>query len=219
MRAGFELTTPGWVILAIVFTAQALKEMGIPSFGLTHTTLLFAGYQIFSGGLLLGIAVILSIFLGSLCGASQVFQLARWKGNWLLARLVGRGLVKSETVRKARRSLEGSAFIAVVSGRSIPGLMLPTSLLAGMLDIPASCFLPGVLIPLSLWVSGIVITGGTVRLIFVHISIPPTTLLYFLWPLIGLAGPGTIIHLWKRTAGPYNERIKIREDRSAEGLH
>jgi len=212
MRSGFELTTPGSVILVIVFVAQALKEMGIPSFGLTHTILLFAGYQLVSGSILLGVAVILSICLGSLCGAGLVFNLARWKGDRLLAGLVGQGLVKPEAMPRLQRILKGPSAITVATGRSIPGLMLPTSLLAGMLDIPASGFFTGVLIPLALWVSAIVVTGGTLKLVLPHIAISPEKLLALLWPLIGLVGVGTFLHLRKRTPGAKNGKLGNAED-------
>jgi membrane protein DedA with SNARE-associated domain len=184
MPISFERTTSEVAILVIVFFAQALKEMGIPSFGLTHSLLLYAGYQFSSGSPYLGAAIVLSTFLGSLCGASLIFYLARLMGDKLLAKLDRFGLIKPEAMAKAKTRLTKISFVTISIGRSIPGLMVPTSILAGILDFPVSSFLTGIIVTLSLWVVAIVTTGSVFKFFIPKINLPPDHLLFFLGPLV-----------------------------------
>jgi membrane protein DedA with SNARE-associated domain len=210
--AGIEQISSGLALLVIVFIAQVLKEMGIPSFGLTHSILLYAGYQFSSGSIYLGVAVILFIFLGSLCGASLIFQLGRLKGKKLLSKLEHHNLIKPEARLRAGNILTRSSFITISIGRSIPGLMLPSSILAGIRDMPVSSFLLGVIVPLSLWVSLIVTMGSTFNYFLPHIYIPPSRLLTFLWPFIAIILPAAAVYMWKRIADSQNGKDGIQKN-------
>ena len=212
MPAGIEQISSGLALLVIVFIAQALKEMGIPSFGLTHSIMLYAGYQLSSGSIYLGIAVILFIFLGSLCGASLIFQMGRLKGKKLLSKSERHNLIKPEARFRAGNILTRFSFITISIGRSIPGLMLSTSLLAGMLDLPVSRFLLGIIVPLSLWVSLIATMGSTFNLFLPHIYIPPDRLLTFLWPFIAIILPAAALYMWKRNADSQNRKDGIQKN-------
>ena len=206
MPASLAQASPGISILVIIFLAQALKEMGVPSFGLTHSLLLYAGYQFSSGSPYFGLAIILLTFLGSLCGASLIFHLARLKGDKFLAFLDRYGVVKPETLAKARSVLKSSSFMTISMGRSIPGLMLPTSILAGTLDFPISSFLSGVVVTLSLWVAVIVAMGTTFCHILPQIQISPDRLILFLGSLFVLGFLSGIVSMRKR-----NARVQYRK--------
>jgi membrane protein DedA with SNARE-associated domain len=171
-------------LLAIIFLAQALKEMGIPSLGLTHTLLLYAGYQLSSGNPSFGIVIILLTFLGSLCGASTIFFLARWRGDRFLAWLSLHGTIKAEGLARTTRILKASSFVTISIGRSIPGLMLPTSIVAGILDFPIPVFFSGILLTLSIWMAVIVTMGSTLKNFIPKIYISPSLLISLLGPLI-----------------------------------
>ena len=212
MPAGIEQVSSGLTLLVIVFIAQALKEMGIPSFGLTHSILLYTGYQFSIGNIYICVAVILFIFLGSLCGASLIFQLGRLKGKKLLSKLEHYNLIKPEARLRTGNILTRSSFITISIGRSIPGLMLPTSLLAGILDIPVPSFLLGIIVPLSLWVSLIVTMGSSFNYFLPHLSIPPDRLLTFLWPFIAIILPTTVLYMWKRIADSQNRKDGIQNN-------
>ena len=173
-------------IIVVIFLAQALKELGIPSLGLTHSLLLYAGYQISVGNHPIAVAIILFTFLGSLCGAFLIFVLARRKSDWLLAWLSRHGLIKAEAVDQGRRILTASSFGTVAIGRSLPGMMLPTSIAAGIMDFSIHAFLSGIVITLSIWVAFIVAMGTTLNYFIPQINISSTSLIGF--PLIILAG-------------------------------
>jgi membrane protein DedA with SNARE-associated domain len=198
MPASIGQATSGIAILVIVFIAQALKEMGIPSLGLTHSLLLYAGYQFSSGNPFFCMAIILFTFLGSLSGASLIFYLARSRYNKLLATLLHYSLIKSETMARARSILTKSSFVTVSIGRSIPGLMLPTSILAGTLDFSISNFLTSVVVTLSLWVIVIVTIGTTSTHIIPQINIAPDRLIIYLTPLIVLGVLSSAVYMWKK---------------------
>ena len=91
-------------ILVIIFLAQALKEMGIPSLGLSHSLLLYAGYLFSSGNPYFGGLIIIFTFLGSFCGAFLVFYLSRWRGDQLLAGMVHYGVIKPESYFTSKTS-------------------------------------------------------------------------------------------------------------------
>jgi membrane protein DedA with SNARE-associated domain len=186
MPASLVPASSGIAILVIVFLAQALKEMGIPSLGLTHSLLLYAGCQFSSGNPYFGSAIILFTFSGSLCGASLIFCLARRKGNKLQAWLDSYAVIKPDAMARARRVLTTCSLLTISMGRSIPGLMVPTSILASTLDFPVSSFFTGIIVTLSLWVAVIVTTGSTLDHFIPQINISPVSLLGFLVPIIGV---------------------------------
>jgi membrane protein DedA with SNARE-associated domain len=188
----------GIAILVIVFFAQALKEMGLPSLGLTHSLLLYAGYQFSSGNPDFGMAIILFTFMGSLCGASLIFCLARFNGNKLLEVFDHFGIIKPKAMKRARLVLIKSSFVTISIGRSIPGLMLPTSILAGTLDFPIPGFYIGIVFTLSLWVIVIVKMGTTFSHFIPRAYILPERLIYFLIPPIGIGILSGVLYLQKR---------------------
>jgi membrane protein DedA with SNARE-associated domain len=148
-------------ILLLVFFAQVLKEIGIPSLGLTQSLLLYTGYLLSSGGLLFGVGIILSIFLGSICGAYLIFYLARCGGNKLLSKLGSYVFISSETMEKTRNLINTYSFMTISIGRFIPGLMAPTTIVAGTLKMPIGRFFMGIVFQLSLWMAILLILGGT----------------------------------------------------------
>jgi membrane protein DedA with SNARE-associated domain len=200
MPASIEQASSGIAILVIVFFAQALKEMGIPSLGLTHSLLLYAGYQFSSGSLYFGMAIILFTFLGSLSGACLIFYLTRSRYKKILATLLHYSLIKSEAMARARSILIKSSFVTISIGRSIPGLMLPTSILAGTLDFSISSFLTSVVVTLSLWVVVIVTIGTTSTYITPQINISPDRLILFLAPFIILGLLSGAVYMWKKNS-------------------
>ncbi len=171
-------------ILVIIFLAQALKEMGIPSLGLSHSLLLYAGYLFSSGNPYFGGLIIIFTFLGSFCGAFLVFYLSRWRGDQLLAGMVHYGVIKPESILRARRVLTTSSSLTISIGRSIPGLMVPTSILAGILDFTISSFLTGIVATLIIWVAVFVTMGKTLYFFVPPMILSPAHLLKFLGPFI-----------------------------------
>lgn len=143
-QAGFIL-----ILLFICFLAQALKEAGIPTFGLMHCMMLYAVYETSYGSIRVGAAIILTALMGSLFGASLVFHLARSNSTRWLRYLPHFNPSRS---LKAARILARSSFAAVTFSRLLPGMMLPVTLLAGTLKLRYIHFVAGVLLQLGIWV-------------------------------------------------------------------
>jgi membrane protein DedA with SNARE-associated domain len=184
MPGNIVLESSKITILVIIFLAQALKEMGIPSLGLSHSLLLYAGYLFSTGNPYFGSLIVIFTFLGSFCGAFLVFYLARWRGDQLLAGMVRCGVINPESILKARRVLTTSSSLTISIGRTIPGLMVPTSILAGILDFTISSFLTGIVATLIIWVAVFVTMGTTMHFFVPHMILSPAHLLKFLGPFI-----------------------------------
>ena len=192
-------------ILLLAFFAQALKEIGIPSPGLTQSLLLYAGYQFTCGGLHFGIGIILSTFFGSLCGANLIFCLAKFGGNKILAKLERYVVISPEAMEKARNKITTYSFIAVSVGRSIPGLMVPTSIVAGTLKMPIGKFLMGIVVPLSLWIVVITTLGGTFGHFTPQIEFSPNRFLFLPGVLITFSALTGIVCVWKKNSRSQKE--------------
>lgn len=205
MSASIEQASVIVAILLLAFFAQALKEIGIPSPGLTQSLLLYAGYQFSCGGIHLGIGIVLFTFLGSICGALLIFCLARFWGNKLLAKLDRYIVISPEAMEKASNKITTYSFIAVSGGRSIPGLMVPTSIVAGTLKMPICKFLLGIVLPLSLWIVVLTTLGGTFGHFTPQIEFSANRFLFLLEALITFSVLTGIVYVWKRNSRSQKE--------------
>ncbi len=151
------------IVLMICFLSQTLKEMGIPTFGLMHSMMIYAGYKIAMGDVLWGTSIILTAMLSSLAGAFIVYQIARSKGSLWVKYLP---VLDSASFEKASKLLSCCSIPAVTLGRLLPGMMLPVSLVAGLMHFPLLSFMAGVFVQLCLWVLCFLFLGNTAGQIF-----------------------------------------------------
>ena len=122
MPANIEQAPVIIAILVLAFLAQALKEIGIPSPGLSQSLLVYAGYQIARGGILFGSGIILFTFAGSLCGAYLIYCLARFGGPKLLAKIKRYTRFSPESIEKAGTTIKRYSSI-IRNGRAFdPGV-------------------------------------------------------------------------------------------------
>ena len=215
MPASIEQASIIVAILLLAFFAQALKEIGIPSPGLTQSLLLYAGYQFSCGSIHFGFGIILFTFLGSLCGANMIFCLARFGSNILLEKLDHYIIISPENMEKARNKITTNSFLAVSIGRSIPGLMVPTSIVAGTLKMPIGKFLMGIIFPLSLWMVVLTTLGGTFGHFTPQIEFSANRFLLSLGALIVFCILVGILYIKKLTISKGNRktlRIGLRKD-------
>jgi membrane protein DedA with SNARE-associated domain len=196
-------------ILFLAFFAQAIKEIGIPSLGLTQSLLVYAGYQFSAGGFLIGGGIVLSTILGSLSGACLVFCLAKYKGNRLLAILNRYMIISPDAVEKARKKISAHSFLTVTIGRSIPGLIVPTSLITGSLSMPMGKFLTGIIIQLILWIILLTTLGGTISHYLSRLGFNPANFLVLLGALIAIGILASILY-------HKNKSIPIRQAKEDE---
>ena len=186
MPINMELTSHTITLVLVVFLAQSLKEMGIPSFGLMHTFLFYAGYQLSVGNKLLGLAIILFAYIGSLCGSLVIYGLFRSRRNKLPGAFRRFVRIKPEAMDRAKKIVTSSSFLTISIGRSIPGLMVPTSILAGVLEFPPINFLGGVFFTLSLWVFGLVTIGSQLHFVLPKMKLPLGNMSTILLPILVL---------------------------------
>jgi len=146
------------LLLVIAFAAQALKEIGVPSPGVTQGLLILAGNQLFHGNATLGSIIILLVLLGSLAGACSIYIAGRICGVKLLDKYGKYIRITPRVLEKARtRRLSCPAMIM---SRAIPGLMAATSLTAGTLRLSAGSFLVAVALSTLAWITILVGLGS-----------------------------------------------------------
>jgi membrane protein DedA with SNARE-associated domain len=198
MPANIEQAPIIFAILGLAFLAQALKETGIPSPGLSQSLLIYAGYQIARGGIFLGTGIILFTFAGSLYGAYLIYCLARFGGTKLLAKIKRYTRFSPESMEKAGNMIKRHSSITVALGRSIPGMMVPTSIAAGTLKMPVGKFLLGIVIPLTLWMAVMAGMGSGIRNFTPQINLSPNQMLLPLGVLIAAGVLAGILSVRRR---------------------
>ena len=155
-----ELGLLSLATVAILFATQSLKEIGVPSPGVTQGALVFAGYQLSRGDVLSFGGITMAIVLGGFFGASFVYSASRYWGGRLVARY-GRYLhLTEESLEKVRSRLQSKVFVPVFLGRSVPGMMAPTSIASGTMRLPLSRFMGGVALSLAFWAAIFIAAGA-----------------------------------------------------------
>jgi membrane protein DedA with SNARE-associated domain len=141
--------------LAVVGTAlvaQALKEVGVPSPGVTQGALVYAGYQVAGGHVLVGSTIIAAVYAGSLGGALSAYAIGRSVGT----RLGNRPsrylrLLSTRNLERAKARLGTRALWAVAGGRMVPAIMAALSVVAGVMRMPVASFAGGVSLNTLAW--------------------------------------------------------------------
>ncbi len=140
--------------IAIILTAmvaQALKELGIPSPGVTQGALIYAGIKLTTGNYLTGIAIILAIAFGSLCGASAAYSFGRFLGVPFINRFGKYIKYTPEKMDQFKNKLHNKATLAVLLGRFVPAIMAPLSITAGITRMPVAKYAIGIAVAVILW--------------------------------------------------------------------
>jgi membrane protein DedA with SNARE-associated domain len=138
-------------LTATALVAQALKEVGVPSPGVTQGALVYAGYQLASGQHLSGALIIIAVYVGSLSGALLAFSFGRSLGAGLAGRRGGRLRLSARDMERAKARLGKGTLWAVTIGRMIPAIMAPLSLVAGMMRVRVMPFAAGVSLSTLAW--------------------------------------------------------------------
>ncbi len=222
MFDSFSVEQADFIIMGVAFVAQALKEWGIPSPGVTQSSLMYAGSQLTAGSLLTGVAIITAVFAGSLCGSSAIYWTGRIVGPGFISRFGKYLRITPEKLELFKAKVGNKATLAIMIGRFVPTVMAPLSVSAGMMRIPMLKYSAGIALAVLLWESLFVSVGAVagqslseVRLIDVK-SILPALLGTMLGAFLVRA---VFIYGLKRKAD--NKALKsglIREPQSIEGI-
>ena len=113
----------------------------------------------------------------------------------LLDRLV---VFDRHALDSARKKIKENSLFTVMIGRSIPGLMVPISVVAGTIQMPAGKFLLGVVLTLSVWIAAFIGVGGSLGHFGSRIEFPTHSLWYSLIVLIAFIILAAAANVWKR---------------------
>ncbi|RJO62003.1 MAG: DedA family protein [Dehalococcoidia bacterium] len=147
-------------IIGLAFVAQALKEWGIPSPGVTQSSLMYAGWQLTAGSFLTGAAIIVSVFSGSLCGSAVAYCAGRFLGPRFVNRFGKYLHLTPEKLDELKSKIGNRATPAIMLGRFVPTMMATLSVAAGMMRIPMAKYSAGVALAVLLWESLFVSIGA-----------------------------------------------------------
>jgi membrane protein DedA with SNARE-associated domain len=125
--------------LTALFLFLLLEESGIPMPVPGDLVVLLAGVRVGQGQTHLLVALLV-MQLGSLLGTSILYWVARRGGRPMLYRYGKFLRLQPDQLVKAEDFLHRRGALAVVAGRLIPGLRIPTSLAAGAFRVPYLVF-------------------------------------------------------------------------------
>jgi len=186
-----------------LFLLLLVQESGIPLWPPGYAMLVILGFRAAQGNgnapFLIGMAA-----LANFLGASIVYRLGRWIGYSIVIRYGRRLGVTESRLAQAGAWLQRFGVRAILAGRLLPGLRIPTALVAGLLEIRYPVFAPAAALAGALW-AGFYTTAGffAARLIpepdLVHIQNVPLPSELTIALLIGLFCL-TLIHRRRRPA-------------------
>ena len=175
----FSIQPADMAVAGAAFAAQALKEWGIPSPGVTQSSLMYAGCQFTAGSFLTGAVIVLAIFAGSMCGSSAAYWTGRLLGPRFINRFGKYFNLTPEKLEQFKQKIGKRATLAVMLGRFVPTVMAPLSFSAGIMRIPVLKYTTGIALAVSLWASLFVIIGaasgqaiGEVRMLDIQKILP-----------------------------------------------
>lgn len=195
--------------LAAIFSLLTIEEAGIPIPIPGDTLLILAGAR--HPHTALYVASILAASTSAVfCGSSILYWIMRRNGRVLMTRY-GRFIrLKPAHLERMERWFARRGRIAIILGRLIPGLRMPTTIMAGLSDVPYRVFAPTALLAAVIWSAlyfwlGVLITRGLHLVLGFIAGLPDTvsdTLLLWLWVVAGLAVlagiVGGALHLRRR---------------------
>jgi len=169
----------------------------------------FAGVLAYQGHLNLALVIILGT-LAELAGSYASYAVGRVGGKPLVHKLGRYVLVTQSDVDRAERFLAGRGAWAVVVGRMLPFVRAFTSIVAGLVRVPAIRFGVLSLIGTVLYVTVLASIGYAVGSTWQSVSHGLAVVGYVLFALIVLAVAGFVAYRWRqfrREAQASGERL------------
>ena len=152
------INQPEQAIAVAALIAQFLKELGIPSPGVTQSAIVYAGYQLTLNNPV-GFLIIGAVFIGFIAGSATAYAIGRFFGSHLVNKLVGRLSLNPEYLEQAKNKIMKRTHWAVIIGRFIPIMMLPLSVAAGTVRLPLPAFYRATGLAMMLWASFFAVLG------------------------------------------------------------
>ena len=95
---------------------------------------------------------VLVLEAASLLGSTALYAVVRWAGRGAVRRHGPKVGLNPERIERAERWLHRYGPLAVVVGRLIPGLRVPTTIACGVLSLPLRIFLPSMAVGALLYI-------------------------------------------------------------------
>lgn len=194
--------------LTAIFSLLTVEEAGIPLPVPGDSLLILAGARHPHTALYV-LSVLMASTMAVFCGSSILYWVMRHNGRVLLARY-GRYLhLKPERLERMERWFAKRGPAAIIMGRLIPGLRMPTTIMAGLSAVPYRVFAPTALFAAIVWSAlyfwlGIFISRGMHLILGLVTGLPDTVSdTIFVWlclvlALGVLAGVVGTLHLRRR---------------------
>ena len=193
MQPDGELAHLGGVRRAILF--GFLEAAGIPIS--SEITFGFAGVLAYQGHLNLALVIIIGT-LAELAGSYASYAVGRAGGRPLVRRLGRYVLVTESDVDRAEHFLEGRGAWAIPVGRMLPFVRAFTSVVAGLVRVPAVRFGVLSLIGTVLYAAAVASLGYALGGAWQRVSHGLSILGYVLFALIVVAIVGFIAYRWRQ---------------------
>lgn len=206
--------------LTAIFTLLTAEEAGIPLPIPGDTLLILAGARHPHTALYVA-SILAASTLAVFCGSSILYWIMRRNGRVLLTRY-GRFIhLKPERLARMERWFARRGRLAIVLGRLIPGLRMPTTMMAGLSDVPYRVFAPTTFLAAVIWSAiyfwlGMLITRGMHLAVALITGLPDTvsdTLLVWLCLVAALALIAGVV------GGALHLRRRVRRARVATSHH
>jgi len=133
-------------LFALIF----VEELGVPLPLPGDVVVAYAGSQVHRT-LLDALAIIGTVALAVTLGSSLLYLVARHYGPAVLTRFGPFLHLNPARVARMERWFAKRGAAAIVLGRLIPGLRIPTTIMAGVSRVPYRTFLPGTLFAAVIW--------------------------------------------------------------------
>ncbi len=135
-----------------LFGLIVIEEMGLP-LPLPSDTLIAYSGTLERHSWVNALVVIGIVALAAAIGSSVLYYIARRGGTQLLDRLTRVRILHLDHKRIARMqtSFQRHGPIAIIVGRLIPGLRIPTSVVAGLAGVPYRVFAPSTALAAVIW--------------------------------------------------------------------
>ena len=134
-----------------IFLLILIEEAGVPLLFIPgDLIIMWAGYR-YSIGQMDPLVVILLTTAAVALGSSGLYTLSYYLGHRMLLRFGKLVHASPERIDRAAQWVHRYGFIAVIAGRLFPGLRTPTSMAAGVLQLPYYVFLPATVTAAVIW--------------------------------------------------------------------
>jgi membrane-associated protein len=144
------------------FALLYLEESGLPLGVPGDIYVMYVGHRS-AGQPLVWLATWLGLIACVLLGASNLYLISRRWGHRLLVGRLGQLLhLDRQRLERGERWFARWGIWAIIFGRHVPGLRVPITVAAGMLEVRYPVFAVGVVVSTAVWAAFFMIVGGTV---------------------------------------------------------